>query len=59
MAKEVIKCENYRKAKDKNQCINFLGYKTLCVDDMVFGNGEYTKEIIESCINRCALKSQQ
>lgn len=55
MTKETIECENYRKS-DKNLCENFLGYKILYVDDNVFGKGEYKKEIVESCINRCALK---
>lgn len=55
MAKKICKCKDFRKGKN-NKCKNFLGYKTIQIDDGTSGKGDYTKEIFESCVYRCALK---
>ena len=56
MAKKICKCKDFRKEKGKNQCKNFLGYKNITIDDGTSGKGDYTKEIFESCVYRCALR---
>lgn len=56
MAKKINKCKDFRKVRGKNRCKNFLGYKTIQIDDGTSGKGDYTKEIFESCVYRCALR---
>ncbi|MDY2736602.1 hypothetical protein [Intestinibacter sp.] len=56
MVKKVCKCKDFRKVRGKNRCKNFLGYKTIQIDDGTSGKGDYTKEIFESCVYRCALR---
>lgn len=58
MAKKVCKCKDFRKVKGKNQCKNFLGYKTIQIDDGTSGKDDYTKEIFESCVYRCSIKEE-
>lgn len=49
------KCKDYKKKKGKNCCKNFLGHRTIKIEDLVSGKGEHEMKVFESCVYRCKL----